>query len=264
MREPSADFLVHSILLTSLFIVGCSPDHITGKDGAPMVKIPADEFQMGNASERAEADESPVHAVYLDTFYMDAHEVTNAQYQVFLEATGLPYAQKRVAISARFDEQPVVGVNWEDARLYCEWAEKRLPTEAEWEKAARSKLVGQRFPWGEEPPDADGIYRANYNPGIMAADGYRSAAPVGSYHPNGYGLYDMAGNVWEWCSDWYDRNYYARSPKKNPKGPDAGSARVMRGGGWDSEADTLRVSYRAANHPLARSNSIGFRCAKDE
>ena len=258
---------------------------ITGKDGAPMVLIPAGEFQMGtdvaeipelvqwakkymsgtNASwfER----ETPRHSVYLDAFYMDVYEVTNAQYKRFMDATGhsAPYYSKDIRFNA--PNQPVVGVTWHDASAYAQWAGKRLPTEAEWEKAARGELVGRKFPWGDTDPDGTQCNFADKNANHdwsdkNADDGYVYAAPVGSYPRTGYGLYDMAGNAREWCADRYDSSYYADSPYRNPQGPASGSERVVRGGGRLNRPDPLRVAYRSHDNPANRYYfHIGFRCA---
>ena len=229
---------------------------ITGKDGIQMVLIPAGEFQMG--SNDVDYDGKPVHTVYVDAFYMDVHEVTNAQYKEFMEAT------KRSAPAYWNDpnfnppNQPVVGVTWEDAKAYCEWAGERLPTEAEWEKAARGGLVGKKFPWGDE---ASRDY-ANYF-SSEGKDTWSTIAPVCSFTPNEYGLYDMAGNVWEWCADWYGENYYSASPKENPKGPDTGYYRVLRGGSWNLDYSYLYVAKRYSRDPLSKYNDQGFRCVKD-
>ena len=150
----------------------------------------------------------------------------------------------------------MVLVNWDDATAYAEWAGKRLPTEAEWEYAARGGLRGKRYPWADEISHDD----ANYS-GMGGADTWdRSTAPVGSFAANGYGLYDMVGNVYEWCQDWYGENYYSNSPAKNPPGPDSGSSRVLRGGFWDNYTNTLRVANRLFDTPNNRTYSNGFRC----
>ena len=234
---------------------------IIGQDGVPMALIPAGEFQMGDSLDEM-SDALPVHTVYLDAFYMDIYEVTNAQYQKFMNATG--QAAPTYWNDSRFNapEQPVVGVSWYGAVAYAEWAGKRLPTEAQWEKAAGGGLSGKRYPWGDEAPDAGGVYRASY--GNSTADGYNYAAPVGSFAPNGYGLYDMAGNVWEWCSDWYGRGYYANSPLNNPLGPDSGSYRVLRGGSWCDNPDSLLAAYRLSYNPTLSYDFVGFRCISQD
>jgi formylglycine-generating enzyme required for sulfatase activity len=226
---------------------------ITGKDGAPMVLIPEGEFEMG--SDDGRDDEKPI-TVYLDAFYMDKYEVTNALYKKFMDATG--YKAPRYWDDKKFNapNHPVVGVNWNDAVAYTKWAEKRLPTEAEWEKAARGGLVGKKYPWGDELSHD----YANYS-GTGGKDKWEYTSPVGSFDPNGYGLYDMAGNVWEWCDSWYDNKYYDNSPKSNPAGPSSGKYRVLRGGSWYGSVDPLRAADRNADGPPDTSDDVGFRCA---
>lgn len=252
------------------------------KDGSEMALIPPGEFLMGSGpaeigallkehpiTAKFFASEQPQHVVYLDAFYIDKYEVTNAQYQKFMQATGHPapkYWNEVPALGARSDfpvgnansQHPVVGVSWQDAKAYCEWAGKRLPTEAEWEKAARGGLIGKRYPWGEE------LSRdmANYG-GFGGEDRWQWTAPVGSFPPNGYGLYDMAGNVFEWCADWYDANYYRNSPKRNPQGPEKASVRIARGGSWDNNflnVYYLRCAHRFYARPSTKNLLIGFRC----
>lgn len=236
------------------------------RDDAPMVLIPAGEFQMGSNDE--EQDARPVHTVYLDAFYMDKCEVTNAQYRRFMQATGYKepeeWRDKDWDENLNGDDQPVAYVNWEDANAYAEWAGKRLPTEAEWEKAARGGLVGQKYVWGNEwpPPGRAG----NLNDDIEGyVDGYSHSAPVGRFKPNGYGLYDMAGNVWEWCADWYAEDYYKQSPNRNPKGPTFGEEHVIHGGSWvDSNSHLTVALRRRIGLGFSRScRHLGFRCAMD-
>ena len=218
------------------------------KDGAKMRLIPAGEFQMGSNDGRS--NEKPVHTVYLDAFYMDKYEVTVGQYKKFIQATGhraLPYWVSKYSPT---DNHPVVGVSWDDAQAYCKWAGKRLPTEAEWEKAARGGLVGKKYPWGDSIDSS----KANYNRNVG------STTPVGKYAPNGYGLYDMAGNVWEWCSDWYDNNYYSSSPRNNPPGAASGQFRVVRGGSWSGLDYLMRAAIRYSDDPYFMFINIGFRC----
>jgi len=251
---------------------------IIGKDGAPMVLIPAGEFQMGDSLDGM-SWALPVHTVYLDAFYMDVYEVTNAQYKKFVQATGHREPEGIIFVNDPWqdknyngDNQPVVCVSWEDAKAYAEWAGKRLPTEAEWEKVARGGLAGKRFVWGDEVPPpknagnfADETTKKTF-PGWLIIngydDGYAYTAPVGKFTPNGYGLYDMAGNVWEWCADWYDSNYYAISPKSNPTGPNSGSYRVLRGGSWYSFGSDLRVANRLNFYPDGYGYYVGFRCVQ--
>ena len=214
---------------------------------------------MGDSFNGGDANERPVHTVYLDAFYIDKYEVTNALYKKFIEATGHRTPKYWTDPSYNQPDQPVVGVSWDDAEAYARWTGKRLPTEAEWEKAARGGLVGKRYPWGNDISHND----ANYS-GTSGIDIWSGPAPVGKFPPNGYGLYDMAGNVWEWVSDWYLRNYYSISPQKNPKGPDTGSGRVLRGGGWYDDAYDLRCANRSSIVPPGTDSGVGFRCAQEQ
>ena len=218
-----------------------------------MILIPADSFTMG--SESGNRDEQPTHAVFLDAFSIDQFEVTNAQYWEFLEATRR--RPPKYWGDPRFNrpDQPVVGVTWMDARDYCRWAEKRLPTEAEWEKAARG-TDGRRFPWGTEPPNG---FRANFR------NETGHPVEVGSYEDglSFYGVHDMAGNISEWVRDWYDRAYYSVSPDENPRGPSKGSFRVIRGGSWRDFGANLRSSIRRSFNPMAGRDDLGVRCARD-
>ena len=269
------------------------PQRIVGKDGAEMVLIPAGEFQMGS---NYRSSEQPVHTVYVDAFYMDVHEVTVGQYNRFVRATG-HRAPPNPGYSLT-DRHPIVNVSWHDALAYAKWAGKRLPTEAEWEYAARGGLVGQKYPWGNRRPDgtqcnfadknlssvwdpessvetSGKLFRAGDDPSDKSSDdGYTYVAPVGSYPPNGYGLYDMAGNVSEWCFDAYDENFYANSPRENPiasiiirdvenSRTTINELRASRGGNWMSPAWAVRVSSRSGG---ARSTGTwitnGFRCVQ--
>jgi iron(II)-dependent oxidoreductase len=232
-----------------------------------MVLIPAGEFWMGRAQfqwlfdrnteiERDRLDDSPAHKVYLDSFSIDTHEVTNEEYARFLKATGTPapWYWPKGEFPAGEERFPVYNVNWEEAKTYCNWAGKRLPTEAEWERAARGGLDRQKYPWGDDD-QLRGRGHLNWAVGPVA---------VGSFPPNGFGLYDITGNVWEWTSDWYDRDYYAASPELNPRGPDSSMYKVIRGGGWTDgyDARNLMVSHRSYVDPTTRAFTIGIRCAK--
>jgi formylglycine-generating enzyme required for sulfatase activity len=220
-----------------------------------MVLVPAGEFTMG--------ENAGTHRVYLDAFWMDKYEVTAARYASFLQATGhkSPAYWNEVNLGRQSD-RPVVGVDWHDAEAYCRWAGKRLPTEAEWEKAARGP-TGYLYPWGNEEPSP---VLANYDSdGQRVWKGYATLAPVGSYEggQSPYGIYDMAGNVWEWVADWYDDGYYATSPDRNPKGPSSGWRKVVRGGSWYTIAPHVRSTYRLRHMPSHQTSLIGFRCSKD-
>jgi formylglycine-generating enzyme required for sulfatase activity len=167
-------------------------------------------------------------------------------------------------------DHPVVHVSWNDARAYCEWSGTRLPTEAEWEYAARGGLVGTAFPWGDDL-EPGGQHRMNVFQGTFpahdsGADGYVGTAPVDAFPPNGFGLHNVTGNVWEWCADWYDAGYYARSPHTDPRGPERGEARVMRGGSYLchlSYCKRYRVSARSASEPDSSAGNVGFRVVAD-
>lgn len=244
---------------------------ISEKDGASMVLLPAGSFEMGDHFDEGTADELPVHQVELDAFYMDRYEVTIGQYKRFLKETAhgtLPdqtpnwIAEKAIVLAQKgvqqlvdfttpTDNHPVVGITFNDAEAYAQWAGKRLPTEAEWEYAARGGLVGKRYVWGNQPPEGTDCNFTGSVGGEQADDGYLYTAPVGSYNANGYGLYDMTGNVWEWCADWYSDSYYADSAPDNPKGPETGTERVLRGSGWSSYLQHLRLSRRLKLSPTA-------------
>lgn len=235
-----------------------------GGDQREMVFIPAGPFIMGGGPE-GDFDEHPQRVVYLDAYYMDIYEVTNADYRRFAKMLKRPFPEIPVFEDdvrlLQKDRQPVVGVMWTDAFAYCKWAGNRLPTEAEWEKAARGE-GGRIWPWG----DAFSLKLAN---GRGEEDGFKYSAPVGSY-PGGrgpYGLYDMAGNVSEWVSDWYDQFYYKKSPAKNPKGPenpDISKVVVYRGGSYHSIPHDVRTSKRFGGaHPERGESTVGFRCARD-
>jgi len=224
-----------------------------------MVSIPAGEFTMG--SQDGDPDERPAHKVYVDAFSIDVYEVTVRQYAEFLQATGvnLPLDWQTMNQPAH-QKRPVANVDWTDAAAYCKWAGKRLPTEAEWEKAARG-TDGRLYPWGNDPPTP---LHANY--GKTGSHNYGTLAAVGTLE-NGkspYGIYDMAGNVWEWVSDWYDSDYYKNSLSQNPTGPSKGGFKVIRGGAWTSNPRNLRSADRYWDPPSFRSLYFpGFRCAKN-
>jgi formylglycine-generating enzyme required for sulfatase activity len=224
-------------------------------DGAVMIEIPAGEFKMGDS----EFSDAPPHLVQLDECLIDKYPVTNRQYRQFCDATNRPHPpdpafQGMSDYFTKFPDHPVANVSWDDAVAYATWAGKRLPTEAEWEKAARG-TDGRKYPWGDQEPNEE---RANFG---MNVD---RTTPVGQF-PKGaspYGALDMAGNVWEWCQDWYAEDYYKQPGRdKNPEGPSFGSYRVCRGGSWLFDAGYLRCAIRYWFEPAYRDYGLGFRCA---
>ncbi len=275
-----------------------SPPESIATEG--MVLIPAGEFQMGSNNPEAQTDEQPVHTVYLDAFFMDQHEVTNLEYQTFVLAN--PQWQ-REQIHSKFHDgdylklwrgkrgndypkgkanHPVVYVSWYAAIAYADWVGKRLPTEAEWEYAARGGLAGKKYPWGDDvvnPPGWDNLRWGDIiDPARTNVRRIRDTTAVGKYPPNGYGLYDMAGNVFEWCLDEYNKDFYSISPRENPlSGADSvdwlisnftsvQTHRVLRGGSWTGfrNGKFLRVASRRWKRPLFTIGDFGFRCAKSQ
>jgi formylglycine-generating enzyme required for sulfatase activity len=226
----------------------------------PMVEIPAGEFVMGSDGTQALEDERPAHRVWLDTYAMDQFEVTTAQYAAFLTAQPRPVPWLWDAVNLKqHGDRPVIGVDWADADAYCRWKGTRLPTEAEWEKAARG-TDARLYPWGAQlPNDKLANYalgaRFSYSQVLMPVDSYeRGKSP--------YGLYQMAGNAWEWVSDWYGASYYEHSPVKNPIGPEQGQFKVLRGGSWSDLPKYLLTYGRFRLLPETRNSYTGFRCAK--
>ena len=254
--------LVSLVIMLTQAVLGpiltMGTQEMIGKDRAPMVLVPAGDFMMGSPTGRS--DEQPPHRVYLDAFYMDKFEVTVSRYGRFIESEDLdPPFMWTEARKGRQGEKPVIGVDWFEAAAYCRWAGKRLPTEAEWEKAARG-TDERMYPWGNEAPTPS---HANF--GHEKWQGYSTLASVGSleHGKSPFGIYDLAGNVWEWVADRYDETYYQKSrPGRNPKGPPNGPLRALRGGAWDSDAPVLRSANRNGYVPSARRNDIGFRCAQ--
>jgi formylglycine-generating enzyme required for sulfatase activity len=241
-----------------------------------MVLIPAGEFTMGRSAKdeftgcqalnqecqlSGFMDEEPIHKLVLDAFSIDKTEVTNALYQACEEQGACTPPQESNSNTQanyygnpEFDNYPVIYITWDQAKTYCEWRGARLPTEAEWEKAARG-TDGRTYPWGENIDESF----ANFNYGV----GDTTAA--GSYEKgkSPYGIYDMAGNVWEWVADWYSETYYGKPPTENPTGPVAGEMRVLRGGSWGLAGLSVSTSYRYARDPAETSPDLGFRCAGD-
>jgi sulfatase modifying factor 1 len=226
----------------------------TGPPPPGMALVRGGTYTVGSNS--GEDDERPARRVTLDPFYMDAKEVSNADFARFVTETGYQAegVWQRYAGPAR-DDHPVIAVTWNDAVAYATWAHKRLPTEAEWEAAARGGLEGHLFPNG----DIIGPEHATYGE-IYSRD--PRTTPVGSHRPNDYGLFDMSGNVWEWCSDYYAPDAYLRGSTRDPKGPSKGSARVARGGSWNDTPRALRVSNRLEMTPSLVGPVFGFRCAR--
>ena len=261
-----------------------------------MVRIEDGDFMMGTAD--GFPYEGPPHRVRLDSFWIDQTEVTNAKFADFVKATDYTTTAEQLGnsgvflpanhqwtlidgadwkhpegpdsnIDSRLDH-PVVHVSWDDAAAYCDWAGKRLPTEAEYEYAARGGLENAEFAWGSEfnPKEQ---FRANTWQGYFpdqdrGEDGFSGVAPVKSFPPNGYGLYDITGNVWEWVQDWYDPNYYRVSPTNNPSGPKEGTEKVQRGGSWlcsSNYCQGYRVASRMKTARDSGLNNLGFRCAAD-
>jgi formylglycine-generating enzyme required for sulfatase activity len=223
------------------------------RTGIEFVEVPAGEFRMGLAEEN---DARPVRRVRLAAFWLARTETTREQYARFRAATGRAEpGHWRHELFAR-PGSPVIGVTWHDAQAFCAWAEARLPTEAEWEYAARG-ADGRRYPWGNEPPTPE---RAVFHRDIgFAGTSPVAGAPAGA---SPFGLLDMAGNAFEWCADWYSADYYARAPGENPPGPAEGRQRVIRGGAWISLPDACRAGARAQYPPDAASVLIGFRVAR--
>lgn len=321
---------------------GASPEATGISSHGGMVWIKGGEYLMGSSNEGGRTDEYPRHKVKVSGFWMDATEVTNAQFKKFVEATGYvtiaekapdweelkkqlppgtpqPDESQLVAASLVFappaqpvslndasqwwrwtkganwrqpegagstiqgkENYPVVHISWDDAQAYCRWAGKRLPTEAEWEFAARGGLINQPYSWGTEDVEKGrakaNTWQGHFPDNNTAKDGFRGLAPVKSFAPNGYGLYDTAGNVWEWCSDWYKPDYYAQLKNVtavNPIGPNAGfdpdeptvPKRVVRGGSFlchVSYCSSYRVSARMKTSPDTGLEHTGFRCVAND
>ena len=271
-RNTTTGFYLLLIFISTVLISGCvhnkalksGQDHkettvqeriINKKDGMQMCYIPASKYKMGSVE--GHRDEKPQHEVCVEQFYIDEHEVNVRQYGAFMKETSHPapmYWNPNIDLL----DEPVVGVSWSDAKAYAAWAGKRLPTEAEWELVARGKDI-------EENVCDEG--HANVNSfGLL---------PVKSLNPNAFGVYDMLGNVWEWCSDWYGNEYYALSPTENPAGPNRGVYKVLRGGAWYSDRSCRLITNRSDRScqlmtnrfyasPDSKSFNSGFRCVVSE
>jgi formylglycine-generating enzyme len=337
--SKTSPFIVLSIIFTVSFLscrnspksntLDIDPSANGDTVAQKMAWIPPGRYLMGS-DDPMSADAQPIHQVELDGFWMDEHEVSNAEFERFVKSTGYKTvaeqelnpadfpgisSEKLVPGSAVFsppaapvslndpmqwwtyvrqanwkqpfgpqssidkrENDPVVHISYTDAAAYAKWAGKRLPTEAEWEFAARGRTEQQQFYWGNElKPDGKwmaNIFQGNFPHNNTAEDGFTGLAPVKSFKPNGYGLYDMEGNVWEWCSDFYRPDYYANSPKKNPKGPEdsydpnqPGALMYIQRGGSFMCSDEYCMRYRAGTRGKGEvnsaSNNLGFRCVKD-
>jgi eukaryotic-like serine/threonine-protein kinase len=247
-----------TITFTPTPLPGIGSTWVSPLDGMTMLYIPAGEFNMGSL--QGFDNEQPVHAVYLDSYWIDQTEVTTAMYQTCV-AAGVCDPPHEADSNTRSDyygnpqyaDYPVINVDWNQANAYCEWRGARLPTEAEWEKAARG-TDGRTYPWGEEIDCS----RANFSTCVFDTDKVGSRPSGASF----YGLFDMAGNVWEWLSDWLSDTYYQTSPYKNPQGPSTGEYHVQRGGSWGGDEPDVRSSYRNWFRPDFWYVTIGFRCAR--
>ena len=237
--------------------------HVADSSIAPaLVRIPDCWFLMG--SERGQDCEGPIHRVWIDSFLLAATQVTNEEFGRFLRATSAAPPPFWSDDNFNDPQQPVLGVSWHEAVRYCEWLSSltgrsfRLPTEAEWECAARGGLEQKQFPWGDDPPRSLPNYAERW---------LKGPEPVARYAPNAYGLYDICDNVHEWCSDWYDPNYYAVSPERNPRGPEECPAKPVRkssrGGSWRHHIKVARCSARSSIPPDFQYADYGFRVACD-
>jgi eukaryotic-like serine/threonine-protein kinase len=278
--------------------LGIISTQVSTRDGMVLVLVPADIFQMGGAFDNVSS--FPVHTVYLDDFWIDQTEVTNEMFATFVDSTGHVTDAEKAGGSNDFrtenktvywekvkgltwdhpdgenssisgiQDHPVVHVTWNDANAYCTWAGRRLPTEAEWEKAASWNYIsGEKYeyPWGNDFNEKLANFcdeSCSYDFAIpYFNDGYAETSPVGSF-PQGaspYGALDMSGNVWEWVADWYAGDYYESSPASNPLGPDSGQERVVRGGAWATNHSFLPASRRDSGNPSFPHRALGFRCA---
>jgi sulfatase modifying factor 1 len=285
----------------------CSGDRDRAAAGSSdgMIRLDGGKFLMGNQSSEAnpEDGEGPVRIVTLDAFYMDTYPVTNEQFAAFVQATGYVTEAETFGWSFLFHthvapeaieervpgvswwckvsgvdwrkpeapaNHPVLHVSWNDAAAYSRWAGKRLPSEAEWEYAARGGLEQKAYPWGDDlTPEGRhlcNIWQGEFPEHDTAEDGYSAVGPVDAFPPNGYGLYSMTGNAWEWCNDWFDNAYHVLTTRVNPVGPPRGAAKVMKGGSFlchKSYCNRYRVAARTANTPDSATENIGFRCVRD-
>lgn len=287
-------FTISCLLCLSIISCEMNPSPVkTSKDGSEMRLITGGSFSMGSREGELEdfhfktwknyLGEKPLHRVTISSFYLDTYEITNEQYDRFLEdikikdnlnvdhedqPSELSHDRQYVDDNLSMPTYPVVGINWFDAYAYCKWAEKRLPTEAEWEYAARGgDDVYRTYPWGNEKPDHEGIWRANYfNGNDKKLDGWRYTSPPGSF-PDGispFGIQDMSGNAEEWVHDWVDFDYYIKTEgAADPQGPASGRMRVIKGGSYGTaDGHNIRIATRLYGTPAAKSELQGIRCAQ--
>jgi sulfatase modifying factor 1 len=276
LRSGVTKLIMKTAALFLLLLVGFVPQ-------APpdMISIPAGEFWMGRTHyflidevgwlERDRRDDMPAHKTYVDGFSLDKYEVTNEQYFRFAEDKSKPklWYWREGKIAKGEEKLPVHDVTWFEADEYCKSVGKRLPTEAEWERAVRGDMDRKKFAWGDtavglggNDPDAPPTGGGERTKQAHVSYPW-GPAPVGSYPPNAFGLFDMVGNVWEWTNDWYDRDYYSVSPNRNPNGPSTGMYKVIRGGGWsDDDERNFMNHYRNFADPNVRTFTVGFRCAR--
>lgn len=231
--------------------------------GEEMAPIPAGEFTMGRTKltrddstgmrPKVLLDDRPARKVKVDAFALDKYEVTNERYAEFLKAAKRPAPRHwvRGELPRGTENYPVYNVDWDDASAYCKWVGKRLPTEAEWERAARSGKEDLSYPWGDKADAKLARFNVQTGPG-----------PVGQFPANEFGVYDIVGNVAEWLADWYEHGYYQTAPAENPKGPGSGMYKVIRGGAWSDPPARLTVYYRNWVRPNQKTPNIGFRCAR--
>lgn len=252
---------VHLIL--GLLMAAVLPSTVGATDTPGMILYPSGEFWMGSKEDQGLRDEMPRHKVWLDAFWIDQHEVTGKDFEGFLEEN----PKQHPTITGWWDrkvrpdmaQKPVFGLSWKRCRSYCQWRGKRLPTEAEWERAAAG-LESRMYPWGNQQP---GPERANFNKCCFVRKGEVleevGSLPLGK---NPEGVHDLAGNIAEWVNDWYDKSYYAVSEYKNPQGPPTGKYHVIRGGAWNSLPDYMRSSRRYGVDDAKDFYGIGCRCAR--
>ena len=222
--------------------------------------VPAGSFLMG--CETGQNEEKPVHRVWIDAFEMAVVQVRNQDFALFLQATGHPAPPHWNDPDFDRPEQPVVAVSWFEATQYCGWLggvtgrDYRLPTEAEWERAARGGGEGRLYPWGDEPPQSRPEYQQRWGGEV------KGPLPVGRGSPNPYGLFDVSENVHEWCADWFGREFYSRSPERNPHGPETGERRTSRGGSWRHHVKVSRCAVRSSIPPTFQYSDYGFRLVR--